>query len=72
LNQSDTEGIADPLKKADSRTPMNAVLGVFDFLAPGSPSTYADFGVLNFFFRTATPQLFDFSAKNHPIIQFKI
>jgi hypothetical protein len=51
---------------------MNAVLGVFDFLAPGSPSTYADFGVLNFFFRTATPQLFDFSAKNHPIIQFKI
>jgi hypothetical protein len=51
---------------------MNAVLGFFDFLAPGSPSTHVDFGVLNFFFRTATPQSFDFSAKNHPIIQFKI
>jgi hypothetical protein len=51
---------------------VDLVLGVFDFLASGSPSAHADFGVLNFFFRTAAPQLFDFSAKNHPIIQFKI
>jgi hypothetical protein len=51
---------------------MNAVLGFFDFLAPGSPSAYADFGVLNFFSRPATLHFFDFSAKNNSIIQFKI
>jgi hypothetical protein len=49
-----------------------SALGVFDFLAPSSPSIQADFAVLNYFFRTGSPRFLDFSAKNHPIIQFKV
>jgi hypothetical protein len=51
---------------------MDLVLGVFDFLAPSSPSIQADFDVLNYFFRTGVLHFLDFSAKNHPIIQFKV
>jgi hypothetical protein len=72
LNQSDTQGIADPLKKPDSRTPTNAVQWVFDFLASNLPWIQADFTVLNYFFRTGVPRFLDFSAKNHPIIQLKV
>jgi hypothetical protein len=51
---------------------VDLVYGFFDFFASSSPSIQADFAVLNYFFRTGAPRFLDFSAKNHPIIQFKV
>jgi hypothetical protein len=44
----------------------------FDLLASSSPSIQADFDARKYFFRTVAPRFLDFSAKNHPIIQFKV
>jgi hypothetical protein len=72
LNQSEIQGIADPLKKPDSRTQWTLFIGFFDFLASSSPSIQDDFDVRKYFFRTGASHFLDFLAKNHPIIQFKV
>jgi hypothetical protein len=51
---------------------VDLVHGGFDFLASSSPSIQADFDVRKYFFRTGAPCFLDFSAKNHPIIQYKV
>jgi len=72
LNHRETQGIADPLKKPDSRTQWTLFMGFLIFLASSFPSTDADFAVRNYFFRTGVPRFLDFSTKNHPIIQLKV
>jgi hypothetical protein len=48
------------------------LLGFLFFYPSKSPSTQADFAMLNYFFRTDGPHFLGDLAKNQKIIQFKV